>query len=76
MGNMTLREARTLVNLTAAELATKAGLDRSTIYDLEANPPRNNRPSWELVYRVTEALREAGLPGVTYEQLFPVSKAA
>jgi transcriptional regulator with XRE-family HTH domain len=74
MADMTLRQARELVKLTQAELAARAGLERSAIHDLEAG--RNRRPSWDTVFRVTTALRDCGLAGITPEQLFPVERVA
>lgn len=70
---MTLEEARRSVGWNRAELARRAGLKDDVIYDLETG--RNRRPSWETVYRVTEALRSAGLRALTPEQIFPVRAA-
>ncbi len=70
---MTLIEARESVGWSRAELARKAGLKDGDIYDLEHG--RNRRPSWDSVYKITEALRGAGLKAVTPEQLFPVKAA-
>jgi transcriptional regulator with XRE-family HTH domain len=74
MDNMSLRQARELVQLSQAELAARAGLDRSVVHDLESG--RNKRPSWQSVYLITEALKAAGIPGLQPQQVFPIEKAA
>lgn len=67
---MTLEEARKIAGLSRAELARRAGVSDDDLYDLEN--ARNQRPAWELVGRITGALREAGLKGLTPEDLFPL----
>lgn len=67
---MTMAEARGLAGLTQSELARRVGVSRGTIYELESG--RNQRPAWELVGRIVAALRDAGLRGLTAEQLFPL----
>lgn len=70
---MTLEEARKSVGWNRVELERRAGLKDGVIYDLETG--RNRRPSWETVFKVTEALRAAGLKALTPEQIFPVRAA-
>lgn len=70
MADITLRQARELVGLTQVELARRAGVDHSTVSDLERG--KNLRPSHELVVRLVRALKASGLQGITGEQLFPV----
>ena len=67
---MTILEARRLVGYTRHRLAEAAGTTTTTIYDLETG--RNKRPAYETVVRLIRALQEAGLKGITAEQLFPV----
>lgn len=67
---MTLQEARESVGWNRAELARQAGMKDGDIYDLEAG--RVRRPSWDSVYRITEAFRRAGMKGLTPEQIFPL----
>lgn len=68
---MTLREARDLVRLSQGELADRAGVNASAISDIERGKVR--KPSHDLVTRIVRALKSSGLPGVTAEQLFPVT---
>lgn len=70
---MTLAQARKLVGLSRAELARRAHVSDDDLYDLEND--RNKRPSWELVGRITTALRDAGLSGITPEELFPLHQS-
>lgn len=67
---MDLKEARRLTGLTQTRLAELAGLQQTTIYDLEAG--RNRRPSHEAVTRIVRALQRSGLAGISAEELFPV----
>lgn len=67
---MTLKEARELAGLSRAALAASAGTTTTTIYDIERG--RNLRPSYETVMNIIRALQDAGLKGVTPEQLFPL----
>lgn len=59
-----------MAGLTQTELARLAGIDNTTISDLERG--KILRPSHDLVTRVVRALRGSGLKGITNEQLFPV----
>lgn len=61
---MNLRTARRLADVTQAELAQKAGVDQTTISDIERG--RNRNPSWQTVKRIATAL------GVDPEEIFPV----
>lgn len=70
MSGMTLAQARDLVGLSQAALARKAGLTRQDIYDIEAG--NNARPSWQVVGRIVQAIRDSGMPGIQPEQLFPL----
>lgn len=65
---MTLQEAREGLKLKMAELDRLAGVPRRTTFDIETG--RNRNPSWRLVSRLVKALQDAGLPGVTADQLF------
>lgn len=67
---MTLLEARKLVGLSRAELARRASVSDDDLYDLENN--RNQRPAWEIVGKITSALQEAGLAGISPEDIFPI----
>lgn len=69
---LTLRSARELCGLTQSELARRAGLNTSAVFDLERG--RSRRPSHETVVKIIRALQSAGMAGVTAEQLFPVSE--
>ena len=70
---MTLKDARRLTGLSQQKLATLAGVDDTTIYDLEAG--RNRRPAYETVVLIVRALQRNGLPGITTDELFPVPDA-
>jgi len=72
MSGMTLGQARDLVGLTQAELARRAGLTRQDIYDIESG--NNQRPSWQVVGRIVQAIRDSGMPGLQPEQLFPLAE--
>ena len=61
---MSIRERRTAKGLTQVQLAQVAGVDQTTISDLERG--ENTNPSWETVKRISDAL------GVTPEELFPI----
>lgn len=61
---MNLRTARRLKDITQAQLAEIAGVDQTTISDIERGKNRN--PSWETVARIARAL------GVEAEEIFPV----
>lgn len=61
---MNLRTARRLKDITQAQLAEMAGVDQTTISDIERG--RNKNPSWETVCRIAKAL------GVEPMELFPV----
>lgn len=51
---MTLRTARRLKDITQEQLADLAGVDKTTISDIERGKNRN--PSWETVARIAKAL--------------------
>lgn len=70
MPSLDLRAARDLAGLSQSELARRAGLKTSAIFDLEAG--RVRRPAHETVVRIVRALKAAGLAGITADQLFPV----
>lgn len=70
---MTLEHARGLVGLSQSELARRAGLKRQDIYDLESG--NNQRPSWQVVGRIVQAIRDSGMPGLQPEQIFPIAEA-
>lgn len=61
---MNLRTARRIKDITQAELAEQAGVDQTTISDIERGKNRN--PSWETVKRISDAL------GVEPAEIFPV----
>ena len=65
---MTLREARALVKLTPAALDRAAGLYPGATRDIEQR--RNQSPSWEIVSKLTKALRVHGLRGLKAEDIF------
>lgn len=60
---MNLRTARRLKDITQAELARRAGLDQTTISDIERG--RNRNPSLDSARRIAEAL------GCTVDEIFP-----
>jgi len=62
---MNLRTARRLKDITQAQLADLAGVDQTTISDIERGKNRN--PSWETVQRISRAL------GVEPQEIFPIS---
>ncbi len=62
---MNLRTARRLKDITQAQLAERAGVDQTTISDIECG--RNRNPSWQTVKLIADAL------GVQPEEIFPVS---
>lgn len=62
---MYLKELRIKKNMTQKDLATRSGVDQSTISAIEGGE-RMKRPSWEIVARLSRAL------GVRPEKLFPV----
>jgi transcriptional regulator with XRE-family HTH domain len=64
---MNLRTARRLKDITQAQLATRAGVDQTTISDIERG--RNTNPSWATVVRLAQAL------DVAPEELFPLQPA-
>lgn len=74
MSGLGLRAARELAGLTQSELARRAGLKTSAIFDLENG--RVKRPSHEAVVLIVRALKAAGLAGITDDQLFPVREVA
>jgi|WetSurMetagenome_2_1015567.scaffolds.fasta_scaffold483219_2 transcriptional regulator with XRE-family HTH domain len=61
---MSLRETRQQRGLTQAQLAEIAGVDQTTVSDIELG--KNLNPSWETVKRISNAL------GVAPEELFPL----
>lgn len=61
----TLREQR---GLTVAELATKAGLARQTIYSVEGDP--GHKPSIDVMVKIAQAL------GVTVDELLDPERVA
>ena len=63
---MTLQEARRKKGLNQVQLAEMAGVDQTTISDIECG--RNKNPSWETVARIAEALE------VEPDELFPLPK--
>lgn len=65
---MTLKEARLDKKLTQEELAEKAGVDQTTISDMERG--RNRNPAWVTVARIAKAL------DVEPHDLFPVEQSA
>lgn len=65
---MNLRTARRIKDITQAKLAELAGVDQTTISDLECG--RNRNPSLETAVRIARAL------GVTPEELFPVPESS
>jgi len=67
-----LKQARDLAGFTRNRLAELAGTTTTTIYDLETG--RNKRPAYETVVRLVRAFQDAGLKGITAEQLFPVDE--
>lgn len=71
---MTLAQARELTSLSQSELARRAGLTRQDIYDIESG--NNQRPSWQVVGRIVQAIRDSGMPGLQPEQLFPLAEKA
>lgn len=70
---MDLKEARRLTGLSQQRLAELAGVDDSTVFDLEAG--RNRRPAYETVVKIVRALQRNGLPGITSDELFPVPES-
>jgi transcriptional regulator with XRE-family HTH domain len=62
---MNLRTARRLKDITQAQLAERAGVDQTTISDIECG--RNRNPSWQTVKLIADAL------GVQPEEIFPVA---
>lgn len=70
MPHITLKDARELAGLAQVEVDRRAGLVKGTTHDIESG--RVNKPSHETVTRIVRVLRDAGLTGVTAEQLFPV----
>lgn len=73
MSGLNLREARELAGLSQSELARRAGLKTSAIFDLESG--RVKRPSHETVVLIVRALQTAGLAGITSDKLFPVPES-
>jgi predicted transcriptional regulator len=73
VANITLEDARTLLNLSQVEVDRRAGLAKGTTHDIEAG--RVAKPSHDTVTRIVRVLRQAGMAGVTGEQLFPVDEA-
>jgi DNA-binding XRE family transcriptional regulator len=69
-----LRNARLMLGLSQGELAKLAGVKKQTVHELEVG--RIRHPRWCDVFRLTHGLRQAGLKGVTPEQIFPVELAA
>lgn len=65
---MSLREARQQAGLTQVALAKRAGVDQTTISDVETGKNRN--PSWETVKRISDAL------GMDPSALFPINQVA
>jgi DNA-binding XRE family transcriptional regulator len=72
--SLTLEQARELVGLSQAALARRAGLSRQDIYDIESG--NNQRPSWQVVGRIVQAIRDSGMPGLQPEQIFPLAGKA
>lgn len=70
MRSVTLHEARKIAGLSRNRLAELAGTTTTTIYDIERG--RNQRPSYKTVTQIVRALQNAGLRGITAEELFPV----
>lgn len=71
MSQMTLTAARELLGWTQSELARRADESTSNIRDLEQG--LNANPSWALVSRVINALRDGGLKTIEHEAIFPVA---
>jgi transcriptional regulator with XRE-family HTH domain len=69
---MSLKEARELTGLTQKRLAQLAGVKVSSISDVELG--RIQQPSHRFVVRIIRALQDAGLRGVSAEQVFPVDE--
>lgn len=65
---MNLRTARRLKDITQAQLADAAGVDPTTISDIERG--KNTNPSWSVVKRISDAL------GVEPDEIFPLSPPA
>lgn len=72
MSSMTLPQVRELTGLTQSELARRAGLTRQDIYDIESG--NNQRPSWQVVGKIVQAIRDSGMPGLQPEQIFPLAE--
>lgn len=70
---MLLVEARRLTSLTQAQLDDLAGVTRGTVADIERG--KNKNPSHESVTKLTRALQQRGLAGLSVEELFPVEAA-
>jgi DNA-binding XRE family transcriptional regulator len=69
---LTLEQARTLVDITPAELARRAGVGRDLVSVVERE---GSRPSLENGLRLIAALRASGMPGLQPEHLWPVEVA-
>lgn len=65
---MNLKTARRLKGISQSQLARQAGLEPSTISDIELG--RNRNPSWTVVYKISQAL------GVEPEEIFTPSASA
>lgn len=67
---LTLRAAREMLGLTQHQLADRAGVKRSAIDDIERG--RSTRPAYVTVMCIVRALKEAGLNGISAEDVFPI----
>jgi putative transcriptional regulator len=63
---MNLRTARRLKDITQVELAKLAGVDQTTISDIERGKSKN--PSLETARKIADAL------GVTVDDIFPATE--
>lgn len=64
---LTLRDARALVKATQQQVADLAACNKQDISDLERH--ENQKPSHELVTRITRALQQLGLAGLSADQI-------
>jgi transcriptional regulator with XRE-family HTH domain len=66
---MTLKQARTLVGLTQAQLAKASGIKKSAISDIEIGRVSSEHVACRTILSLVRALRQAGLKGLTPEDL-------
>jgi transcriptional regulator with XRE-family HTH domain len=67
---ISLSDARALLGITQAQLASRADVKVTAISDIETG--RTENPGYLTVMRLVQALQSAGMKGLRPEHLFPV----